>query len=208
MLSSTPACWLPVLFITGRVWIGCKKILINLASLSKFSFLISRIPLKSAPYSDTANDKLKPYDQGKGINFTSPFKFEKLDGVGLHFDLGFLVDVPGANLSVDAIYNKNSNEVGVFLSPAGQVGLGGGGSLGVGLIGIYNAPNNDVLAGWFSGGQLTVVPEVGGSISYSRADGEGTVLEMWSFTVSGGVEASVAMFRGFSQSIFGIEKVR
>lgn len=82
-------------------------------------------------------------------------------------------------------------------------------SFGIGLNGVYSTRNNDVLvAGWFSGGQLTFVSEAGGLLSYSRGDGEGTVPELRSFTMSGGAEVSAAAFRRYAQPIFRIEKVR
>ena len=81
-------------------------------------------------------------------------------------------------------------------------------SFGIGLNGVYNTRNNDVLAGWFSGGQVTFVSEAGGLLSYSRGNGEGTVPVLRSFTMSVGAEVSAAAFRGYAQPIFGIEKVR
>ena len=115
------------------------------------------------------------------IVIVAPWDFDRLSGWGVRFpDIsGWIPWLPiiGGNVSVDVLYHFQSQEVSLNVNFSGLLGLGEGGSVGGGLIGIYDSESNADLLGFGSGGQFTGTPligPVGPQIAYSVSRNPGS----------------------------------
>jgi len=154
----------------------------------------------------TPPDKIGPVVPSN--DFVSPFEFDKLDAIGIRVDVGGWIPVfpvLGGGISFDIVFNSASEEISINATPNIYAGLGEGGSLAVGPLFIYDAPDNDALAGLGYGAQANVTAGGGLQIGYSYSDRPGWTgkhAQIYSILFSGGAELSASAVIGYTIPIF------
>jgi hypothetical protein len=87
----------------------------------------------------------------------------------------------GADLNVDLLYFGRSNELGLFVTPGGQQGTGGGAAMTGGVLIGHNMPNSGSYAGasyTVAGGDIPVIPlgiNVEGDVTISTQNPDGSI---------------------------------
>jgi hypothetical protein len=103
-----------------------------------------------------------------------------IDALGLRIEgSGWLFG--GADLNIDLLYFGSSNEMGLFVSPGGQTGDGGGFAITGGILIGQNLPGSGSYSGvsyTVAGGDIPVIPlgiNVEGEYSISSPNANGTI---------------------------------
>ncbi len=151
--------------------------------------------------SNQGNQGNSPTLPQSSSDFTGFWELDKLNGVGLRIDGSiFPFFIFGGDVSVDIVYF--GDKVVVFVTPSGQVGVGEGASLGAGIVGYYNSPYPDDYGGVGWGGNVYVIPGIGGNVAYSYSDNPGSFngrhAQVWFIGPAVGEQMSAAVSEGYT----------
>ena len=138
------------------------------------------------------------------LDFVAPWETDRLDAVGGRLNVsGWIPNFPilGGDISVDVVYNANTDKLSAFLTPGGLIGIGEGADMSIGGIGHYDSEDNSEFVGWGGGAQGAIIPAIGGqaawAFSFSRG-ATGKHPQMWHGAIGGGAEFSASGTLGYS----------
>ncbi|MCL4870171.1 MAG: RHS repeat-associated core domain-containing protein [Anaerolineae bacterium] len=116
------------------------------------------------------------------------------DAIGIRIEGSFGL-IFGLQGDIDFVFNFNSWEFSIFLTPGAQIGALAGGSGGIGIYFGFNAPSNSSYWGWGWGITAQIVPAGGGGgIQYNDSG------SAWSLVVgiNGGEEFDLTIGGGYT----------
>jgi hypothetical protein len=126
-------------------------------------------------------------------DFVGFWELNRLDALGIRLNGTACFIIICGDLSIDVIGNFDAGEATLFVTPNLAVGLGYGVDGSAGILGAFDAPHNNSLAGPARNFSVNITPGVGGQGSYSvstAANITGNYSQVYSLGVTGGGEAS------------------
>ena len=146
-----------------------------------------------------------PYE----YDFIGFWEFDHLDAWGFRLNFTFCRIVCG-DFSFDILGNRMLREATSFFTLSGvSTALGWGYDGSIGIVGAYDAPTMDSLAGAGRNIFANIVPGIGGQVSYGSSESPNVsrnYAQTWSLGISTGQEYSGGMSPGYSIPIFTLDE--